>query len=232
MNEARTGFDEDRLPWLEAVDDEDAPPAISAGKMLAGVVVVLLALGMVAGVSFWVGREDGPVGGEPELIAAPEGPYKVEPENPGGLDVAGDSETAFATSAGEDTDAALDTTKLKEPPRIAVRPEPKPAPPPPVTRTLPPNETKEPVASPPPAAAPAGPTIQLGAYSSRAKAETGWVLLSSRFGAVAALTKRIEQATVNGKTVYRLRAVAPDRGAAQAACDTVKAGGESCVVVN
>ena len=56
------------------------------------------------------------VNGPPELIQAPAGPYKVKPPNPGGLDVAGESETAFETSAGEDKDAQLDLSKVPETP--------------------------------------------------------------------------------------------------------------------
>ena len=52
------------------------------------------------------------VTGPPELISAPSGPYKVKPTNPGGLDISSESETAFETSAGEDKDAQLDTSKL------------------------------------------------------------------------------------------------------------------------
>ena len=91
--------------------------------MLAALLIVLLAAAMVAGTFFWLGRSDPAVTGAPELIRAEAGPYKVKPDDPGGLDVAGDSETAFATSAGEDTDAALDLTRCPRPP-----PPPEPAP--------------------------------------------------------------------------------------------------------
>ena len=55
IGEARSGYDED-LPWLAAVDDEDAPRAISARKMIAFIVVVLVALALIAGTMFWLGR--------------------------------------------------------------------------------------------------------------------------------------------------------------------------------
>ncbi|NNC47519.1 MAG: SPOR domain-containing protein [Sphingomonas sp.] len=221
MAETRAGYDED-LPWLEAVDDEDAPPAVSARKMIAFIAVVLIALAAVAGTMFFVGRDAGPIGGEPELIAAPEGPYKVQPDDPGGLDVAGDSETAYATSAGEETYSEIDTAAVEETPVIAV--EPTPAPPPPVAT--------QPAETPAETAAPAGVLVQLGAYTSARQAEAAWVLLSSRFPEVAALDKYVPTARVNGRLYHRLRAAAPDRATAIAACDAVKAGGESCVLVN
>src|SRR5215218_7717734 len=122
MSEIRSAGD-DALPWLEAVEDEDNPPAVSARKMLAALVLVLVGVAIVAGTLFWLGRQD-KGSGPPQLIRAEPGPYKVRPDNPGGLDVAGDSGTAYATGAGEDNDALLDVSKMPEPPPPAVE-EPK-----------------------------------------------------------------------------------------------------------
>src|SRR6476469_1251976 len=96
---------EDRLPWLQAVEDEDEPRGISGRKMSAALIVVLLAVAIVAGTFFWLGSRETAGSGPPELIRAAPGPYKIKPPNPGGLDVAGESETAFETSAGEDKDS-------------------------------------------------------------------------------------------------------------------------------
>ena len=101
-------YDGESLPWLEAVENEDGPRAISARKMLMALLLVLLAAAVVAGTMFWVGRQDPAPGGSPQLIKAEPGPYKVRPTDPGGQHVAGDSETAVSTSAGEAPDAALD----------------------------------------------------------------------------------------------------------------------------
>ena len=212
--------DEDRLPWLQEVEDEDSSSAISATKIAIGAAIVIALLAAVAGTTFMLGRDAAPAtDGEPELIAAPDTPYKVRPDDPGGLDLSEDSGTAFATSAGEDPDARLDTGRLGEQaPRIEVE-EPDPAPP-------------AVADDPEPAAATAVATVQLGAYSSRAKAETGWALLSSRFPEVAALDKRIVEATVNGQRLFRLRAGAADADAARSACNALDAAGESCVIVN
>ena len=227
MSDGRA-YDDQGLPWLEAVDDEDGPRGVSAKKMLAALLVVGLAAAVVAGTFFWLGRRDAVVTGAPELIEAPDGPYKIRPDDPGGLDVAGESETAYSTSAGDDPDAALDMTKL---PEGVEPPAPEPAvTPPPAPKKIPPNETKVP-APDDAAPGPSGPTIQLGAYASTIKAETAWGMLSSRFPEVAALSKSVVSATVNGKAVHRLRAV----GSAQqtrAACAALKAAGESCLVVN
>ena len=216
-------YDDQGLPWLEAVDDEDGPRGVSARKMLVALLLVLLAAAIIAGTFFWIGRRDAPIVGAPELIRAEPGPYKVKPDDPGGLDVAGESETAFETSAGEDPDAKLDMDKL---PQGVEAPPPEPAP-----DAVPEPEPAPPKESPAPApAAVDSPTIQLGAYASTIKAETAWSMLSSRFPQVASLDKSVVSATVNGKAIYRLRAV----GSAEqtrAACAAHKAAGESCLAV-
>ncbi len=228
MSDRRAAFDEHDLPWLAAVDDEDGPRGVSARKMLAALVMVLVAGGLVAGTFFWLGSRDPVIDGAPELIRAESGPYKVRPDDPGGLDVAGDSGTAYATSAGEDTDAQLDPSKVP----AAAPPAPAPDE---VQRKLPPNEVKVPApdATPTPPAAPgaSGPTVQLGAYASTIKAETAWGMLSGRFPAVAGLSKSVVAASVGGKTVYRLRASGSSE-ATRAACAALRAAGESCLVVN
>src|SRR4051794_8303669 len=151
-------FDEP-LPWLTPVEDEDEPRGISARKMFAALVVVLLAAMIVAATFFWLGRRNTVVSGPPELIHAPAGPYKVKPTNPGGLDISAESQTAFETSAGEDRDAQLDTSKL--PKGLAPKSEENSAS---ATRT-----PAAPVKAPEAAAAPkasggAGSVIQLGAF--------------------------------------------------------------------
>ncbi|QDP19146.1 SPOR domain-containing protein [Sphingomonas xanthus] len=225
MTDARA-YDDQALPWLEAVESDEGPRAISARKMLVALVLVVIAAAVVAGTMFWVGRQDPAIGGAPELIRAQPGPYKVKPTDPGGLDVTGDSETAYSTSAGEDPDAALDIRKLPkemepvDPPQAAAAAPLKPARP-------------EPAPTPKPAEEPAagGPTAQLGAYGSTVKADTAWTLLSSRFPEVAALRKQVIAATVNGKPLYRLR-VTGSAEAIRSACAALRAGGENCLVVN
>lgn len=217
MSDLRSSADNEALPWLEAVEDEDNPPAVSARKMLAALVLVLLGIAIVAGTLFWIGRQD-KGSGPPQLIRAEPGPYKVRPDDPGGLDVAGDSGTAYATGAGEDSDAVLDVSRLNDTPLPPPK-EPeaqKPAPPPP-----------KPAPAPIPAPAGAkGTIIQLGAYGSTAKAETAWRLLSGRFPEVARLNKLV----VPYSGGYRLRASAASPAEAQSACRAVTAGGENCFV--
>ena len=220
MSDNRSAFDDGQLPWLQAVEDEEEPRGVSARKMLAALLVVLIAGVLVAGTFFWLGRRDAGVSGPPELIKAQPGPYKVKPPNPGGLDVAGESQTAFETSAGEDRDAQLDLNAVPE------APVEKPAPPPP----KPPAEAAKP-AAPEPAPAPtggSGSVIQLGAFANQAQAERAWSALSARFPSIAAMSKMI----VPFSGGIRLRAGAASSADAKQACQTLKAAGENCFVAH
>ena len=211
---------EEPLPWLAPVEDEDEPRGISARRMLAALAVVLLAGLIVAGTFFWLGRREVAVNGPPELIKAPPGPYKVKPDNPGGLDIAGESETAFETSAGEDKDSKLDLNKLPETP-VA---KPVPAPPKPAT-----PEAGRPAAPTPPEAQPtggSGSVVQLGAFANQAQAERAWTALSARFSSVAGMNKMIVPFTGG----IRLRAGASSPAEARQVCQALKAAGENCFV--
>ncbi|MGI8611946.1 MAG: SPOR domain-containing protein [Sphingomicrobium sp.] len=225
MSDSRSGYEDGQLPWLEAVDDEDGPRGVSARKMLAALLVVLVAAAIVAGTFFWLGRQD-PVGiGAPELIRAEPGPYKVKPSDPGGLDIAGESGTAFETSAGQDSDSQLDLNAIAEQP-VARPPKEEP-------KRIPPGETKEPVEdqpAPPPAqpSGGSGSVIQLGAYSNAAQAQRGWDALSARFPSLAGLNKLI----VPFSGGYRLRAGAASPAEAKQMCQALRVAGENCFVAN
>jgi cell division septation protein DedD len=213
-------YDDGQLPWLQAVEDEDEPRGLSARKMLAALLVVLIAGAIVAGTFFWMGRRDVEVSGPPELIRAEPGPYKIKPTNPGGLDVAGESETAFETSAGADNDAQLNLNAVTETP-VAKPPKEEPKP-------TAPNEVKTP-ATAEPVAKPtggSGSVIQLGAFANQAQAERAWSALSARFPSIGAMNKMI----VPFSGGIRLRAGAPSPADARQACQTLKAAGENCFV--
>jgi hypothetical protein len=225
MTDSRPGYDE-QLPWLEAVDDEDGPTGIPARRMLAALLVVLLAAALVSATFFWLGRQNAlPASGAPELIKAEPGPYKIRPPNPGGLDVAGESETAFRTSAGQDTDAQLNLSAAPEVPIARPKPEPKPEP---ATVNA---EEKKPEAKAEPEAGPTGgkgSVIQLGAFANRAQAERAWSALSARFPSVAAMNKMV----IPFSGGIRLRAGTASPQAAKEACQMLKVAGENCFVAN
>jgi hypothetical protein len=220
VTDRRSAYDEGQLPWLQAVEDEEEPRGVSARKMVAALGVVLLAVLIVGATFFWLGGRNRAVEGPPELIEAPPGPYKVKPENPGGLDVAGESETAFQTSAGEDSDAQLDLSKVPEAP-VA-----KPAAPKPGFSTEVKPAPKEVTPEPQPPTVARGSVIQLGAFANQAQAERAWTALSARFPSIGSMGKLI----IPFPGGIRLRATAGTPAEAKQACQALKAAGENCFV--
>lgn len=227
MTDARADdptLDEDRLPWLEPVEEEEAREGPSTAKLAAYVVIGLVAIGLVVGGSSWL-MNRAPAEGEARIIAAPEGHYKVKPDDPGGMKVEGEGDTAFAASEGADPSGRIDVTALAEAPVVS---------PPPASEA--PVGGKEKAAAPAPAPRPAesaplagGGTIQLGAFSSPAAANAAWKALSGRFTYLAPLGHSVTPVANDGKTLYRLRASGP---AAGDLCARLRVAGESCVTIN
>lgn len=275
IERGRAGGEEERLPWLEAVQDEDAERAPGTGRLVAAVMVALIAIGLVVGGVFWLRDRNRPGGSaDGELIAAPAGPYKTRPDSPGGMQVEGQGDTAYAASEGTETNAAIDLNALPETPvagagnvtnadaaaaapgaavaghkvatgptpppakvaaadkgaapaRIAAppaKPAPAPAKPAPAAAKLPAAQT---AAAPEPV--PTGGTIQLGAFSSQAKAQAAWKTLAGRFSFLSPLTMQVTAVKSGAATLYRLRTAAG--GQAGTICGKLKVAGESCARV-
>lgn len=241
MSGSRDDFemrDEDRLPWLETVEEEHrAGPSL--GRVLA---MVLVGLGIVAALVFgWrtVSNLRGPAG-DGTLIAAQEGDYKVRPEAPGGLKVTGEGDTAIATSDGSGSgNASIDLAAVPETPvegKRAARPTP--------SATAAANRAEATVPASggqlkaKPVVAPAatgsgtggGAIVQLGSFPSEAGANAAWTRQSKRFSYLAPLGKEVVKAEVNGATTYRLRVNAGSHGAAQTLCGKLKVAGEACFI--
>lgn len=217
----------DRLPWLEAVEEDDEESGPSAGKLIAFLIVALGVIGLVVGGGVWLANR-GADEGEGGLIAAPEGDYKVAPDEPGGMEVEGEGDTAFAASEGGDPRGSLDTSAVPEAPvtppaRTAEAQAP---------ATGAPQQRPAPSATPPAASAPArtgaGGTIQLGAFSSQAAANAAWRALSGRFTYLAPLTHSVSPTESGGRTLYRLRA--SGEGAADI-CNRLRVAGETCLPI-
>ncbi|MDB5738131.1 MAG: hypothetical protein JWO65_1799 [Sphingomonas bacterium] len=237
------GAEEDRLPWLEPVEEDVVDEGVSAGRLIAGLVVALIALGLVVGGVYWLKQRAGGPGtaaGDPTLIAAQPGPVKVKPADAGGMQVKGQGDSAYAASEGADPNAKIDLSQVPEAPvakGAPAAPTPTPAAPAPA-----PVVAAKPAAKPvevavktpapaPVAAAPVvgGSQVQLGAFSSEAKANAAWKAMSGRFAVLTPLAKSVVPAEVNGKTMYRLRAGAGKQ--ASDVCAKLKVAGETCLVV-
>lgn len=196
--------DEERLPWLETVDEDyREPPSIMrlVPLMLGGLIVVaMIVFGYVA-LSTPAKPE-----GDGKLIAAQEGNYKVKPEEPGGRKVEGEGDTAFATSEGKGPkDAKIDLKQVPEAPVVAG-------------------------SKPAPAGTSGGALVQLGSFPDGATANGAWARAAKRFGYLAPLGHSVEKAEVNGRTVYRLRVNAGSAGAASELCAKLQVAGEACFV--
>ncbi len=212
--------DEDRLPWLETVEDdyEDGPSVVKI------VALILLALLIVAAaiMGYQYYKKHQGVDGNGALIAAQEGDYKVKPDDPGGLKVEGEGDSAIATSNGAGTgNASLDMKALPEAPVAG-----KKAPPAKVDA----GASKAITAIPSAAGPSGGSLVPLGWFDSEAEADGNWTAIAKRHADLAALGKSVQAAQVGGKTVYRLRVNAGSAGQAASLCAKLAAAGQACFV--
>lgn len=231
----------DRLPWLETVEpDEKLGPSI--GRIVA---LVLLGLVVIAGVVFAVLRLQRPTAsGDGQLIAAQEGDYKVRPDEPGGLKVEGEGDTAIATSAGKGAgNGAIDLRAVPEAPVTGARPpasSPTAAPAARVATAAVPQASGRLVATAPLSGSRSagsqtgtgGSLVQLGAYPSEAAANAAWDRYAKRFAYLAALGKAVQPVASGGRTLYRLRVNTGSANQAADICGRLRVAGESCFVAS
>jgi cell division septation protein DedD len=187
--------------------------------------------------------------GDGSLIKAPDSYYKERPSDPGGMDVGSGDEIVYSASQGDNVASNIDISGAAETPVNVDRPQamtpppgpkaaapapsadatlsnkvappaPKPAPPKPQPTTAAPAEPAAPTG--------AGGTIQLGAFSSQAKANSAWKSLSGRFTFLKGMSQSVLPVQSGDKTLYRLRASGAD---ASSVCARLRTAGESCSVV-
>lgn len=213
------GADEERLPWLEG-DDDYREPGVDTARIAAFGVIGLLVIALIVGGIWW--GTHGRFGGGPKpdgsTIAAPAGPYKTKPAQPGGKTFEGTGDESFAVAEGKSREGVLaaDTTPK---PSVNVATLANTAPPasPSATKPAPAPETK-------------GVGVQVGAYSTQATAESGWSKLATQFPALQGVRHRVVQGQADIGTVYRLQAVTSDLAAANSLCSKLKATGGACQV--
>lgn len=112
----------------------------------------------------------------------------------------------------------------------AEKPQPKPATekPKPDVKTEPKGETKEPVDDEGGSFA-----LQLGAFSSQAKANEAWKRFTGRYSYLADLDKSVIALERDGEKLYRLRATGvTSRAQANNLCARLKVAGDQCTVVD
>lgn len=228
--------DEDRLPWLETVDEDyDEGPSV-----FRIILMVVLGLAIIAAAIFgyyWYQKNQG-ADGNGALIEAQEGDYKVKPDDPGGKKVEGEGEIAVATSDGAGSgNASIDLNATPEAPVAGTRA----APAAPFSGgastavvTIPQSGGKlmptAPAAAPVVGGASRGSLVQLGSFPDEASANAAWAQAAKRFTYLAPLGKSVQKAEVNGRVMFRLRVNAGSANQASELCGRLKVAGEACFV--
>lgn len=197
--------DADALPWLESEDDYEEEGSDYRILIFLGVAVVALAA-ILFGVNYVLSDRtaQNTVVADGSTIEAPDEPYKVRPENPGGSEVAGTGDVSFEVGQGQGREG-----------RIASG-----APSPSIDL-----EQGEGASS-----SSGGVGVQVGAFQTRAGAQTGWINLQSRHAALQGVGHRIIEGTVDSGPIYRLQAIASDVAAAESLCRSIRNGGGDCQV--
>lgn len=258
--------DEDRLPWLEPVEEEFEEGGVSTGRLILWLGAALVVIVLIVGAFLWMRSSDTAASGDGALIKAPDSYYKERATEQAGPTA--EDEIVYSASKGNEVESVIDTGSAAETPVNVDRPVAETAPPPTVSPPKPapaaPKATA-PAAKPaataakptveqalpkqvvktapvkPAAAAPApistpqerapasgGSMVQLGAFSSQAKANAAWKNLSGRFSFLSGLTQSVVPVQSGDKTLYRLRA---SGGNAGDICRRLKTAGESCSVI-
>jgi hypothetical protein len=243
--------DEDRLPWLEPVEEELEEGGGISSRLIIWLVAGLLLVALIVGGFLWMRSGDEAGAGEGALINAPDAYYKERPAEDA-PDTA-DDEIVYSASKGNEVESMIDTSGTAETPVNVDRAQAPEAgaaaaPPPTMSKNAPaaapkatapaaappaPKAVAKPVApAPAPAAAPSSGggsgTIQLGAFSSQAKANAAWKNLAGRFSFLSGLTQSVVPVQSGDKTLYRLRASGGD---ARDICGRLRTAGESCSVI-
>ena len=227
-NDADGQADEDRLPWLEAVEEDGDGDGPSVGKLVGAILVGLLAIGLIVGGLYWLGNRNASGDGN-DIITAERGDYKQHPENPGGMNLSGEGNTSVAASEGQQPRGSLNLNNVAEQPAAPARPAPAPTPAPAPQRPAPTPAPAPQRPAPAPAPAAGGPAIQLGAFSTPAAANSAWTALAGRFRYLAPLAHNVVPVQAGGRTLHGLRASGP--GSADI-CRRLQAAGEACTLVN
>ncbi|WP_394730908.1 SPOR domain-containing protein [Altererythrobacter sp. GH1-8] len=216
---------DDSLPWLESDEYEQAAGELDTARIIGLVVVILAMIGVGLGAAWWFANRDNGADyiADGSTVAAPAGPYKERPKDPGGKEFEGSGSVASAVGEGQTREGVL----RKDEPSGAAAPS---------IATLPVGEEPvqprpSPAAQAPEAAAEkGGVSVQVGAYRSEGRALAGWQTLQRQTTALNGVNRRIVKGEADIGTVYRLQALPGDLAAARALCDALKADGIACQV--
>ncbi|WP_298464528.1 SPOR domain-containing protein [uncultured Erythrobacter sp.] len=227
---------EDSLPWLESDEDEHAGGYDFTQFLGFGVILLALLAAMVGGIWFLTNRGgDAAMVADGSTIEAPEGPYKERPEDPGGKEFAGTGNVAPVVGEGQTREGVMADSNAEGAESGSATSG---------TATAANGSGSNSASSASAgsgnsgAGASAGSNassssvvgVQVGAYGSRARAETGWQTLVGSSDALSGVRYRIVKGEADIGTVYRLQALASNRAAADQLCNALKADGLPCQV--
>ncbi|MXP10174.1 SPOR domain-containing protein [Pseudoblastomonas halimionae] len=206
-NDDRLALEEERsLPWLESGLEEEEDDSFDTRRIVT-FSLVLVGLMLLAVAAIWyftraTGDPSATAAGE--VIAAPEGPYKIRPEDRGGREFERTGDSAPTAAEGQSTQAQLAGEG---------------------------GDGGVASSAPTPSATPAsGVAVQIGAYRTRSRAEQAWDLISAR-EPLKSRQHRIEEARSDIGTVFRLQALAPNAAGANSLCGELRGMGIDCRVI-
>ncbi|MFM7404499.1 MAG: SPOR domain-containing protein [Erythrobacter sp.] len=217
----------DTLPWLES-DEEEPDAGLDPGQIMLFAAGMVGLLAVLVGGVWWLSNRSvgGDVVADGSVIAAPAGPIKQRPNDPGGKTFEGTGNVAPVVSEGGSRSAVMADAKL--PPLPGEPPEAPAAPPAGTGSAKPAAPAATPSAAPAPATGGVG--VQLAAYGTRARAEQGWSEALRRTDALKGLKYRVVEGKVDIGTVYRLQAVVGTRAEGDRLCAALRADGVDCQV--
>jgi hypothetical protein len=226
------GFgDDDRLPWLETVE-EDYREGPSIWRILLLIVLGLAVLAAVLFGFWWYQKQQG-LAGNGALIPAQEGDYKV-PDTDNGMVVDG---VGQVVDEGGNSVVQNDTAEAPVQGKVVTQPTPaatgaaKVA----VPVTSGKLEAKAPLTAPAttaPVTTGSGALIQIGAFPDASGADAAWARIARKVPSIATLGKSVERGDKNGTVVYRLRVNTGSNGQAKEICAKLKAVSEPCYIAN
>jgi len=176
---------------------------------------------------------------DPPRITADNTPFKVKPEEAGGVQTPNQDKVVFEVMDGKSTESEVTPNALPEQPIKIETPEPVIQAPEPVIRPDP--VVKRPIASPPASQPPAQSVatrksdwvVQVASTRSQADAKEVWMELKRKYpNLVYGVYADVKRVDLEGKGIYYRTRIAglADKSAADALCRSFDAAGQACFV--
>lgn len=212
--------EEEALPWLEA-EEEDENSGWTIGQIIGWALLGLLAIAVIFSAVWWLNNDspDPSLAADGSTIEASDDPYKTRPDDAGGREVDGTGDTSFSVAEGENVDSSVGNGSSSSSSTNGSS-----------SSSSSSATSGNSGSSAGQASASEGVGVQIGAFSTRASAQSGWSQLSGQYSALNGQKYRILEGTADSGTIYRLQAVAADAAAAGTLCRAIQSAGGDCQV--